>query len=81
MRYYVYMQGQGTQASIPQAIAAFKQAADLGHANAQYVVGQSYWRGIGLRPSKSKALQWLELAKQNGNAQAEALIAEINAGK
>ena len=77
----MYMQGQGTQASIPQAIAAFKQAADLGHANAQYVVGQSYWRGIGLRPSKSKALQWLELAKQNGNTQAEALIAEINAGK
>lgn len=73
----MYMQGQGGEKSVPLAIAAFKQAAELGHANAQYVVGQSYWRGIGLKQSKANALKWLELARQNGNEQAAALMEQI----
>lgn len=71
------MQGQGTPANAAKAIEFFKQAAELGHTDAQYVLGQSYWYGVGVRPSKALARKWLELARDNGSEKATELLKEV----
>ncbi len=78
MRGIMQMQGQGTSKNIPGALASFKQAAELGYADAQYVLGQSYYRGIGVKANRNQARKWLQLARENGNTQAAALLEQMH---
>ena len=73
----MYMQGQGTEKSVPKALQAFSRAAEGGHASAQYVVGQSYYKGLGIRRNRSEARKWLTKAAANGNQAAKELLEEI----
>ncbi len=73
----MYMQGQGTEKSVKNALQAFSRAAESGHPNAQYVVGQSYYKGLGIRKNLSEARKWLGKAAANGNAAAQTLLDEM----
>ena len=68
------LQGQGTEKSVPLAIRFFEQAAEQNDASAQYVLGQIYLKGLGIKADPSKGRLWLERAAENGNESARALL-------
>lgn len=74
----LYMQGRGTEQSVPQAIDSFRKAAEQGHADAQYVLGQSYYKGLGVKANQAAAKKWLRLAADNGNASAKQFLEQMN---
>ncbi len=55
------------------ALSWFLRAARKGHAGAQLMAASIYFSGEGWRTEPQKALIWAELAKINGEAQAEKL--------
>ena len=71
---FMLMQGQGTKKSIPLAITFFREAAEQNYPSAQYVLGQIYFKGLGVPADKKAGRKWLELAAQNGNAAAQELL-------
>lgn len=73
----LYMQGRGTEQSVPQAISSFRRAAEQGHADAQYVLGQSYYKGLGVTANRTAAKKWLQLSADNGNASAKQFLEQI----
>ena len=54
-----------------------KKGAGFGDANCLYNLGQSYYKGIGCKPDIYKAMEMMERAFRNGNAQAEERLAEM----
>jgi TPR repeat protein len=56
----------------------WRQAADQGHANAQFNVGVAHERGEGgLQPSPSEAVRLYRLAAAQGHTQATARLQEM----
>ena len=55
----------------------FEQAADQGHAVAQYNLGCMYHEGQGVAQDFTKAREWFELAAAQGNAQAQYNLAQM----
>lgn len=53
------------------AIELLTQAAEKGYAGAQYVIATFYYDGIGVKKSFWKAVEWYELAADQGHAQAQ----------
>ena len=53
------------------AIKFFKESADQGNADAQYVLGLIYERGWGVEPDINAAVNWLNKAAAQGQAQAQ----------
>ena len=66
-----------SEKSVSKALQAFSRAAEGGHASAQYVVGQSYYKGLGIRRNMREARKWLSKAAANGNQAAKNLLEEI----
>ncbi len=54
-----------------KALSFFAQAAEQGHADAQFNCGVMYYRGEGTAPDKAKALYWYEKVAEQGHAQAQ----------
>ena len=73
---FMLMQGQGTNLSVPLAVKFFRDAAEQNHVAAQYVLGQVYWKGLGVPADKKAGGEWLKRAADNGNESAKALLAE-----
>jgi TPR repeat protein len=71
---FMLLQGQGTNKSVPLAIRFFEQAAAQNDASAQYVLGQIYTKGLGVKRNESQGRAWLEKAAENGNTAAQALL-------
>ena len=53
------------------SLRKIKQAADQGHANAQYNLGVMYYKGVGVGIDKAKAFEWCQKAAEQGNANAQ----------
>lgn len=73
---FMLMQGQGTNLSVPLAVKFFRDAAEQNYVAAQYVLGQIYWKGLGVPADKKAGEEWLQRAADNGNESAKALLAE-----
>ena len=71
---FMLMQGQGTERSVPLAIEFFKKAANQNDTAAQYVLGQIYWKGLGVAKDKKEGRLWLEKASAGGNLSARELL-------
>jgi len=56
-----------------------REAAQRGHAMAQFSLGKMYLGGVSVKQNYSRALKWLTRAEQQGISQAKSLIDEINA--
>ncbi len=69
-----YYQGQGVAQDTELACKWFESAADAGYTDAEYMSGE------GCRSEPYKALVWAEVARQNGEAQAPALLARAERG-
>ena len=71
---FLLMQGQGTEKSVSLAIKFFRDAAAQNYTSAQYVLGQIYWKGLGVPKDKAAGKEWLDRAAANGNTAAQALL-------
>ena len=74
-----YMTGEG---SFPQnsnmAAKLLKEAAEKGHANAQFNLAVCYAKGIGVNMDHGQTLIWLEKAAENGHPQAKEFLEELD---
>ncbi len=71
---FMLMQGQGTAVSVPLAVTFFRSAAEQENVPAQYVLGQIYWKGLGVPQDKKVGKMWLEKAAMRGNKEAQTLL-------
>ena len=62
-----YEDGDGVEPDLAHAAELYKQAADLGNAEAMYWIGILYKNGNGVEQSYSKAKEWFEKAAENGD--------------
>jgi TPR repeat protein len=49
-----------------RAYAEFREAAELGHPEAQFNLGVLYFKGLGVEPSPAHAFAWIQIAAENG---------------
>ena len=56
------------------ALMEFQDAAQAGHAGAQYQLGEMYRLGQGTRPNLVEAIKWLTLAYLDGNRETLATL-------
>lgn len=79
-----YMSGECLRSSARRdpalALSWFLKAARKGHVSAQLMAASMYLSGEGWRSEPYKALVWAEVARQNGEAQAAALLARAERG-
>ena len=54
--------GKGVAIDYPRAMAAYKIAAEAGHATCQFQVGMMYSRGLGVAVDSKQGRPWLEKA-------------------
>jgi len=57
-----------------QAARRFQQAADLGHAGAQYYLGMLYEKGTGVPKDMAAAINWYRQSATNGYAEAGVIL-------
>ena len=58
------------------AAKIYREAADLGHAEAQFRLGGLYYRGVGIGQDLVEAARYFKLAADNGVAQGKFFLAE-----
>ena len=56
------------------AVGYYRQAADLGDAEAQFLLGNRYYNGQGVSKDKEQAFYWYEKAARQGNTDAQTLL-------
>lgn len=61
----------------PTALADFLQAAELGHAESQFLCGQMYRRGVGAEVNDKLALNWYRRAAGQGHMEAQMACGSI----
>ncbi len=66
-----YYWGQGKEQNYSKALQLYLQAAQLGDAEAQYISGGMYLKGLGCTTDFAKAFKLLLEAAQNGKSSAE----------
>jgi TPR repeat protein len=59
-----------------EAFKWFSKAAELGHAQSQYIVGLMYYFGEGIPKDESKGVQLIKQSAQNGFEEARKVIDE-----
>jgi TPR repeat protein len=72
------MQNQrSAKVRLARAVYWFQLAAEQGHAEAQYRLGQCYARGRGVKKDLAKAYFWLTLASKQNNRDGEKQRTEL----
>jgi len=66
-----YLGCNGIEIDYPQAVECFRQAAEQGHAEAQYNLGICYGNGRGVPQKFEQAVELYKLAAKQGNAKAQ----------
>ena len=66
-----YDTGEGAEKSDKEAVRWYLQAADQGHADAQYCLGFAYETGEGAEKSDKEAVRWYRQAADQGKAAAQ----------
>ena len=65
--------------TLEKAIAAYRKAAEAGHADAQFELGRRFLYGEGLRKNSAHAISWLEKAAAQKHAKASSLLKQQQA--
>lgn len=73
-----YYLGRGIPQNQAKAFEYFSQAAEGGHAGAQWRLGSMYRYGIGVNRDLRKAREWLEKAADQGNGLARSSLYTLN---
>ncbi len=70
---YRYYTGFGVPRSYARALGYYRQAAELGDAEAQFIVAGMYYRGLGTDENRREAFRWFLRAAEQGRYTAESL--------
>lgn len=75
---HLYLNGDEETAPDPQkAVYWFKKLAALGHSDAQFNLGLHYAKGFGVERSFARAVEWMEKAEENGDADAPGILEKL----
>ena len=66
-----YYCGEGLLKNLPEAARLYRIAAEMGHPDAQYMLGQCLQRGEGVPYNPVEAFTWFKRAADAGNARAQ----------
>jgi len=66
-----FLKGRGVDRDYKQAAEWFSKAAELGHADAQYNLGELYNKGHGVKKNKKIAQKWYKAAAEQGHVKAK----------
>lgn len=67
----------GVEKNHIEAVKWFNLAADNGHAEAQFMLGECYYNGYGVKQDYKEAAKWYELAAKQGHALAKHALEQI----
>ncbi len=73
-----YYWGNGPKKNLAKALQLYLRAAALGDADAQFISGGMYYKGLGVEKNLPEAFRYLYMAAENGrsSAKSEKIIAE-----
>ena len=69
--------GRGTESEPAEAVTWYRQAAQQGHAAAQYILARLYLHGEGVPANDAEAAKWIRLAAEQGMAEAQLDLAHF----
>ena len=72
-----YIQGNGCEVDLDQALMWFLRAAEKDHAEAQYFVAQAYYYGDTGEVNYKEAIRWLRYSSENNFPAAQNFLASI----
>jgi hypothetical protein len=76
-----FMNGDGVEKDINQAIANYKKAAEKGNVDAQVKLGEIYYYGKDVSIDEKAAKIWLDKAAAKGNERAKAILKKYAIGR
>ena len=62
----MYENGIGVKKDNDEAVKWYREAAEQGHADAQYNLGYMYEKGLGVKKDKAEAEKWFRKARGQG---------------
>jgi len=74
---YKYLDGDGVEKNIPEAVKWFKLAAGNGDVYAAYTLGKTFHEGDGIPQDYAEAMKWFRLAAEMGDANSQYRVAEM----
>ena len=77
----MYNKGLGVKQDDVEAVRWYRQAAELGDAQAQFMLGFSYLLGKGIQVNKSLAKEWFGKACDNGEQRGCEYYGKLNRGE
>jgi TPR repeat protein len=63
----LYRNGEGLSQDYAEALQWFRKAAEHGHAQAQYNLGNMYLKGQGVTQDREEARKWFTRAAEDGH--------------
>jgi hypothetical protein len=63
----MYRNGQGVSKDYAEALEWFRKAAERGHPQAQFNLGNMYLKGQGVKPDREEARKWFTKAADRGH--------------
>ncbi len=76
-----YMRGDGVPQNHDKSLEYLTEAAENGHAEAQFNLGAMYINGVGFSQDLEKGISWLRKAKENGSSGAADLLTTVEFSK
>jgi len=67
----VYLNGEGLQENVVEAVKWYRKAADQGYVKAQFNLAQAYFIGKGVPKNVAEAVKWYRKAAEQGDANAQ----------
>lgn len=74
---YKYLDGDGVEKNVPEAVKWFKLAAGNGDVYAAYTLGRTYHAGDGITQDYGEAMKWFRVAAELGDANSQFRVAEM----
>ena len=68
---YMYAFGKGVEQDYGEASWWYQEAAEQGHAHAQYILSWMYSKGLGVEKNDDKSARWCKKAAKQGYAKAQ----------
>ena len=73
-----YIGGEGLLEDKEEAVFWFTEAAKLGNADAQYLLGKCFYNGEGVPKFKDEAVRWFQMAAEQGNQEAQFELSKLS---
>ncbi|MBO7321300.1 MAG: sel1 repeat family protein, partial [Bacteroidales bacterium] len=72
-----YYYGEGVEKNYTEAVKWYRKAADKGHLDAQYNLGNRYYNGEGVEKNYTEAVKWYRKAADKGHSNAKNTLKQL----